>query len=358
MGTFRSALVFAYLVISVSHALAQSASDAKDSSLRSPYLVQDEIRDLRDDKDRLSIQKDSLENLLRKLDQLRTEFKTPNADVFSTRLETLRATVQTLNENIPAPAGSLAPLAPRDSEVLFQEPESDDDEAIDGLTKQVIKLQDDVYAAQSSVSRYREQLEEIDYSFERILAGEENFYPLGYGYAESVRPEPWEESLKAYLLRILNGCEEDIRELRTDLSAVSEKATGLRTRITESISKTTSELTSIESKLGESYRELDNIEQEASERQALDTKLTYAVYGMILAIVLMFASLKWFADDLSKQIIEKRVLIETLSMGFLLLTVIVLGTGRLLSGEALGAILGTIAGYIFGRKAVEQERGD
>ena len=47
------------------------------------------------------------------------------------------------------------------------------------------------------------------------------------------------------------------------------------------------------------------------------------------------------------------MLIEILSMGFLLLTVIMLGTGKLLTGESLAALLGTIAGYIFGRKVSE-----
>ena len=41
-------------------------------------------------------------------------------------------------------------------------------------------------------------------------------------------------------------------------------------------------------------------------------------------------------------------------MGFLLLTVIILGTGKLLQSEGLAALLGTIAGYIFARKAEEE----
>ena len=40
-------------------------------------------------------------------------------------------------------------------------------------------------------------------------------------------------------------------------------------------------------------------------------------------------------------------------MGFLLVTIIILGTGKLLRGESLAALLGTIAGYIFARKAAE-----
>jgi hypothetical protein len=81
--------------------------------------------------------------------------------------------------------------------------------------------------------------------------------------------------------------------------------------------------------------------------------LVFAVFGMIVAIVLLFVMLRFLSDDLALLIVRERVLIEVVSMGFLLLTVIILGTAKLLQAEGLAALLGTIAGYIFARKAAE-----
>lgn len=97
-------------------------------------------------------------------------------------------------------------------------------------------------------------------------------------------------------------------------------------------------------------KELESIEKNNQVQSSIDTMMTYAVYAMIVSIPLMFLTLRFFEKDLAKKIVDERVLIEVLSMGFLLLTVIILGTGRYLDTQALGPILGTIAGYIFGRK--------
>jgi Flp pilus assembly protein TadB len=86
------------------------------------------------------------------------------------------------------------------------------------------------------------------------------------------------------------------------------------------------------------------------EQAAIDTKLVWAVFLMIAAIVAMFLTLRVFPESLATIIVTERTAIELLSMGFLLLTVIILGTGKVVKGDALGPILGAIAGYIFGRK--------
>ena len=85
----------------------------------------------------------------------------------------------------------------------------------------------------------------------------------------------------------------------------------------------------------------------------LDKSLVTAVYFMIGSIVLIFLSLRIFPEKLAGSIITERTMIELLSMGFLLLTVIILATGEQLAKEAVGTLLGTIAGYIFGRKVSE-----
>jgi hypothetical protein len=79
--------------------------------------------------------------------------------------------------------------------------------------------------------------------------------------------------------------------------------------------------------------------------------LVFAVYGMIAVIGGVFFVLATKKEnDIIRVLIRERILIEVLSMGFLLLTVIILGTGKIVDKEGLAALLGTIAGYIFGQK--------
>jgi hypothetical protein len=106
---------------------------------------------------------------------------------------------------------------------------------------------------------------------------------------------------------------------------------------------------------------LEKLEQEQSDAQSkqigINEKLVLAVFGMIGAIVILFIVLRMCPENLAIAIVNERTMIELLSMGFLLLTVIILGTARLLGNEALSALLGTIAGYIFGRKEADRQKG-
>ena len=85
-------------------------------------------------------------------------------------------------------------------------------------------------------------------------------------------------------------------------------------------------------------------------RGTLNKYLVTAIVLMIVAMVALYFSLRLFKPEFAKTIIRHRLLIELLSMGFLLLTVIILGTVRILNTAALAALLGTMAGYIFARK--------
>jgi hypothetical protein len=96
------------------------------------------------------------------------------------------------------------------------------------------------------------------------------------------------------------------------------------------------------------------LDQQKQDQHSTDKMLVYAVYGMIAAIVFLFLSLRLFKDGLATAIVNERTMIELLSMGFLLLTLIILGTGRQLQETTLGTLLGTVAGYIFGRKEGEK----
>ena len=78
---------------------------------------------------------------------------------------------------------------------------------------------------------------------------------------------------------------------------------------------------------------------------------------MIAALVVLFVSVGFFNQSIAEKMIENRSLVEVMSMAFILLTIIILGTGGKIGNEALGALLGTIAGYIFGRQTNDKKSG-
>lgn len=89
--------------------------------------------------------------------------------------------------------------------------------------------------------------------------------------------------------------------------------------------------------------------QDEARRESTDIRLVYAVYGMIGVLLFLFLGLKVFSDDVAKSLIVNRSLVEVVGMAFMLITIIILGTGEKLSKEILGTLLGTIAGYVFAR---------
>lgn len=101
----------------------------------------------------------------------------------------------------------------------------------------------------------------------------------------------------------------------------------------------------------------ESLRHQNEQRDALDKGLVWAIYGMIFALLLLFIGLRFFPADTASKLIEHRSLVEIISMAFILLTIIILGTGDKLGKETLGTLLGTIAGYIFGQKMGAQGRG-
>lgn len=87
-----------------------------------------------------------------------------------------------------------------------------------------------------------------------------------------------------------------------------------------------------------------------AKKSETDKTLTYAILIMIAVLLLMFISLRFFSADVQYKIIESRTLVEVVGIAFLLLTVIILGTGEKVDKSSLGTLLGSIAGYIFGQQ--------
>lgn len=136
-------------------------------------------------------------------------------------------------------------------------------------------------------------------------------------------------------------------------SIFNEQKSKMDARLDKLISKIKNEISTIKSQdnkfevdFNETYEAL---EARRNKQNIVDQGLIYAVYGMIGALLLMFLALKIFSDDVAKEIIRRRSLIEVVGMSFMLITIIILGTGGKINTETLGTLLGTIAGYIFGR---------
>ncbi|WP_153014209.1 hypothetical protein [Pseudomonas sp. EpS/L25] len=89
--------------------------------------------------------------------------------------------------------------------------------------------------------------------------------------------------------------------------------------------------------------------RDEARRESTDIRLVYAVYGMIGVLLFLFLGLKVLQEDVAKSLIVNRSLVEVVGMAFMLITIIILGTGEKLSKEILGTLLGTIAGYVFAR---------
>ena len=75
---------------------------------------------------------------------------------------------------------------------------------------------------------------------------------------------------------------------------------------------------------------------------------------MIFALLGMFLSLRILPKEVATELVKRRTLIEVVGMSFMLITIIILGTGEKINTETLGTLLGTIAGYIFGRIGAER----
>jgi hypothetical protein len=128
------------------------------------------------------------------------------------------------------------------------------------------------------------------------------------------------------------------------------QATTVRLLVNTTVEETKKEIQDKQETIQTEYTALKEADLDLSQSE-INKRLVWAVIAMVVIIGGVFFLLSYRKDEIVALMIRERVLIEVLSMGFLLLTVIILATGRLLDKQALAALLGTIGGYIFGQKA-------
>lgn len=78
-----------------------------------------------------------------------------------------------------------------------------------------------------------------------------------------------------------------------------------------------------------------------------------------MSVIARLAAVKLYGPSIEHEsIINEQTLVEFGGMSFILLTIIILGSTDKLDRQALGALLGTIAGYIFGKSTFSRVRQD
>lgn len=131
--------------------------------------------------------------------------------------------------------------------------------------------------------------------------------------------------------------------LKNDLQTITASLKAAETWLDQDYLKLKRELDDIRLKK-------DDLEQMIDEKSTTDNKLTYAIYCMVAALVVLYVATLFAHEKIQSAIFEHRTLVEMIGMAFLLLTIIILGTGEKMDRSVLGALLGTVGGYIFGQQ--------
>ena len=139
---------------------------------------------------------------------------------------------------------------------------------------------------------------------------------------------------------IVNAFESDHADLVRMWQAVAERAqSGIERRVA-SAKEARETINSISTAL--ETRKIKDLQ--------VDARLDGAVLYMIIALALLFISTRFFQPNIQAIIFQQRTLVEMVGLGFLLLTIIILGTDGKLDESVLGTLLGTVGGYIFGQQ--------
>ncbi|WP_163991407.1 hypothetical protein [Pyxidicoccus caerfyrddinensis] len=104
----------------------------------------------------------------------------------------------------------------------------------------------------------------------------------------------------------------------------------------------------------DSQAAIDKLSVELDARQVqkfeTDGRLTWAIIIMVVVLLLLYLATLLFKPEVQQTIFHQRILVEMIGMAFLLLTIIILGTGEKIDRAVLGTLLGTVGGYIFGQQ--------
>jgi len=144
-----------------------------------------------------------------------------------------------------------------------------------------------------------------------------------------------------------------------------EIVTGLRQTLTDDVKKAlnevndevTSEIKSKNAEIEKTNADFQSANKELlqrnlSQKATVTLSLNYIIFGGLGAIILTIGMLRFGgANRQAKLMIQERTAVDLISIGFFLSIVLFLGAGGFIQPETLGTLLGTVAGYLFGRRS-------
>ncbi|HEX8821053.1 MAG TPA: hypothetical protein VF794_14085 [Archangium sp.] len=181
---------------------------------------------------------------------------------------------------------------------------------------------------------------------------------------------PWEQLFALRNLDLANEKEpviaEHVKSLQRTLSSITVEAIAQDTDAFRDAVKAA--WSAVQGRINSAHDErekrkkdlLEKLNELGSSQLQTDKLLIWAIIGMIFILFLIFLSaIKVASPETQRLIFSGRLLVELVGMAFLLLTIIILGTGAKIDRPVLGALLGTVGGYIFGQqvgRATREER--
>ena len=276
----------------------------------------------------------------KKIAALQASFKALLEEKPDSALSADYGVLATFLENANAVAEPLDRLLREVPEIVYQPLNSYSYDSREAITfRGVIEPRsNDIYNAPELFSGWFKSFRNLEYS--RISGGREPRRSDFEGTIKGIQKD-----VDEYTIEKLR---KDVNEAKTLLQAYLGD---IRSALAEEKSRLENELANIDREIETVGKQLDESVQAQS---AIDKNLTYAIWMMMGVLVVLFLSLRIFPSEIAKDLISKRSLVEVISMAFMLLTIIILGTGGRIGSETLGTLLGMIAGYIFGRRIVPQ----
>ncbi len=116
----------------------------------------------------------------------------------------------------------------------------------------------------------------------------------------------------------------------------------------EELDRERAKLASVASKLDKVAK--DEVKEKENERLTMQEVVRWTLVAMPIFVLLVFVVSMAFSRSVQEKLFETRTIVEIVGLAALLMTIIVLGVNDRIDKSALSAIVGSIAGYVFGQQ--------
>jgi len=135
------------------------------------------------------------------------------------------------------------------------------------------------------------------------------------------------------------------RKILNTLDTIDKQATSLLGQTNQTLEDEIKQENDLDKKLK------NKEDAQAALQNQVSGNLQPIFWGIMVAIIAVLLILRVRSDALSMLMVRERVAVEMLSIGMFLVTVLFLGAGGFIEKATLGTLLGTLAGYLFTRRA-------